>query len=209
MVSIKIIASLAAVALTASAAPVADEAPLPGYQVQVLEWEVQPTPGSVPIKIRGTVQDAVAAIAKVNPNIKRDIAAYAAAASATSPVQDEASELFKRQNYESHFCYGRWAPALDEAIQQGIAHLRAVSGRPSNGPAPNNCGRVSCSQNSAIWWCNDLSTTQTLNSFSDIGRGASTIRDSCRRRRSDGVWEASGQCFFTQKWNVIVRKDTC
>lgn len=42
-------------------------------------------------------------------------------------------------------------------IVWGINYLRSITGKPKNGPGPNNCGRVSCSWNSAIYWCNDVS----------------------------------------------------
>jgi hypothetical protein len=42
-------------------------------------------------------------------------------------------------------------------IINGIEYLGKVRGVPTNGPGPGNCGRVSCSSNSAIWWCNDVS----------------------------------------------------
>jgi hypothetical protein len=44
-----------------------------------------------------------------------------------------------------------------------VRYLRRVQGRPRNGPRPGNCGRVSCSYKSAIWWCNDVSNYLTNN----------------------------------------------
>jgi hypothetical protein len=43
------------------------------------------------------------------------------------------------------------------AIRNGIRYLRGLNGNPTNGAGPGNCGRVSCSYDSAIWWCNDVS----------------------------------------------------
>lgn len=47
-------------------------------------------------------------------------------------------------------------------IWQGIDYLESVPGTPGNGPGPGNCGRVSCSYSSAIYWCNDVSSLSTL-----------------------------------------------
>lgn len=54
---------------------------------------------------------------------------------------------------------GRFDPAKAIAIWEGINHLNHVSGRPVSRPGPGVCGRVSCSYNSAIWWCNDVRIT--------------------------------------------------
>ncbi|KAK4175092.1 hypothetical protein QBC36DRAFT_190692, partial [Triangularia setosa] len=39
----------------------------------------------------------------------------------------------------------------------GVDYLRGLSGTAKNGPGPAECGRVSCSDYSAIYWCNDVS----------------------------------------------------
>src|SRR6187549_519178 len=64
---------------------------------------------------------------------------------------------FRNAKYNCEFS----AAALNRA-SEGIAYLRGVSGRPSNGPGPGNCGRVSCGYNAGIWWCNDVGTLFTL-----------------------------------------------
>ncbi|KAK4172842.1 hypothetical protein QBC36DRAFT_293965 [Triangularia setosa] len=38
----------------------------------------------------------------------------------------------------------------------GIMYLARLSGTAKNGPGLQNCGRVSCSWNSAIIWCNKV-----------------------------------------------------
>jgi hypothetical protein len=51
-----------------------------------------------------------------------------------------------------------WERADLGRIEEGWNHLNGVKGKPVNGPGPGTCGRVSCSYNSAIYWCNDVST---------------------------------------------------
>ncbi|OOF95837.1 hypothetical protein ASPCADRAFT_405538 [Aspergillus carbonarius ITEM 5010] len=124
------------------------EAPIPGYGVEEFTWEMETTPGGPTVLLNGTI----------NPSNDGDFAdrftaAEAAAGTETqSATEDGAASLHKRMpvtctNYDQ---------AITRRIQEGITYLRGVSGSPSNGPGPGNCGRVSCSYNSAIWWCNDM-----------------------------------------------------
>ena len=55
-------------------------------------------------------------------------------------------------------CWG-WPEASEYYISQGVDYLSDLPGKPSNGPGPGECGRVSCSWSAAIWWCNDVSLT--------------------------------------------------
>lgn len=56
----------------------------------------------------------------------------------------------------STHCSG-FPEALVSDILMGMQYLRGLSGTPTNGPGPGNCGRVSCSDAAGIWWCNDVS----------------------------------------------------
>ena len=53
-------------------------------------------------------------------------------------------------------CY-RYPAANADRIYQGVMYLAHVGGVPEAGAGPNLCGRVSCSWDSAIYWCNDVS----------------------------------------------------
>ncbi|KAK3987508.1 hypothetical protein QBC44DRAFT_372021 [Cladorrhinum sp. PSN332] len=203
MVSAKLFAGLAALAITASAAPVTDESPIPGYSVEVLEWEVQATPDSAPIHVNGTVEDVIAELVKINPDF----------AVAEDSIAARDSGLSKRYDIDSSFCFGRWPAGRELDLQTGIRNLRAVSGRPQRGPGPGSCGRVSCTGRTGIWWCNDNTSLKYLNSFGDIANGAQHIDGKCRKFANTGVfsyWEVSGQVFYKDNWNVYVRgQDTC
>ncbi|KAI0408942.1 hypothetical protein F4802DRAFT_547065 [Xylaria palmicola] len=54
-------------------------------------------------------------------------------------------------------CEMAWGPSFASVfhIRQGVDHLRKIPGNCTNGPGPANCGRVSCSYRSGIWFCND------------------------------------------------------
>lgn len=49
-----------------------------------------------------------------------------------------------------YFICGHFKDANIDAIKQGVAYLRDVPGRPGMPPGPGSCGRVSCSDKSAI-----------------------------------------------------------
>ncbi|SCO81325.1 uncharacterized protein FRV6_05538 [Fusarium oxysporum] len=159
-----------------------------GYGVVVPEWEVEITPGGPTTVLNGTIEEVHEELLQLNPDWDEDDAEY--------------------------HCGGRWPKCRTTIINQGIPYLRRIKGKPRNGPGPGNCGRVSCSFNSAIWWCNDNAKSKTLNSFSSIVDGAAFIVKKCyipdRGPPVPGKWNMlSGQAFRNSKWNVIVRKDKC
>ncbi|GMF68816.1 unnamed protein product [Aspergillus oryzae] len=122
------------------------EAPIPGYGVEDLSWEVQTTPGGPKVNLNGTVQEVHEQLLAINPNYEQEFAALNA---------DKKRELtFEKRDTVT--CY-QYPQANHKYVESGIKYLRSVPGQPTNGPGPNNCGRVSCSYNAAIWWCNDVS----------------------------------------------------
>ncbi|KAK1778640.1 hypothetical protein QBC45DRAFT_451462 [Copromyces sp. CBS 386.78] len=181
-----------------------DASPIPGYGIEELIWEVETTPGGPTVNIAGTVQDVYEQLEKVNPNFVSDFGLDDPdnSTSLAAPVESRAYYI------EAIHCdYFEYATA--SAIREGIKYLNGVPGKPSNGPGPGNCGRVSCSYNSAIYWCNDNTYTKTLDAFGSISLAAQTLLDRCG---SSGLWYAEvarGQIFMTDRWNVIVRKDKC
>lgn len=93
-------------------------------------------------------------------------------AQAIVDTNNETSHLHKRLDVTCN----NYDQAISSRIKEGIRYLRGVNGKPSNGPGPGNCGRVSCSYNSAIWWCNDVSVFPSwtrihrANTFDQNGR---------------------------------------
>ncbi|GAB1205198.1 hypothetical protein APSETT445_003869 [Aspergillus pseudonomiae] len=187
-----------------------DESPIPGYGVQEPSWEVETTPGGPKMILNGTVQQVHAQLLEINPNYDDEFAAVL--------EKRETTVLDKRDDIKCN----NWPKARRGDIEAGIKHLRGVSGQPSNGPGPGNCGRVSCSWGAAIWWCNDVSLvasciqalyshfeqntfTKVLPSFNNIADGAQVILNNCQR----GGVKLSGQDFHSDNWNVIVRGDSC
>lgn len=100
----------------------------------------------------------MAEMTKVNPNFRDDYGLDNT--TLTTELFEARDALEKRQAVVSEFshkCFDPWGPADRDEIRKGIDYLYKVNGRPKNGPGPGNCGRVSCSNNAAIWWCNDVS----------------------------------------------------
>ncbi|OAQ65141.1 hypothetical protein VFPPC_14002 [Pochonia chlamydosporia 170] len=180
----------------------AGEAPLPGYKVVDLSWEVEVFPGKVE-NFTGTVEQVHHEVTTLNPQWEPP----------TINIDVESSTNEKRYtNWNAINCgagpWG-WRPCKSIKIQDGINYLRGLSGRPSNGPGPGACGRVSCSWNAAIWWCNDNRQTQTLYSWRDIADGAQLTLWKCQTGIGAQEKYVNGQAFAYDNWNVIVRKDDC
>ncbi|KAM7222982.1 hypothetical protein V8F06_001538 [Rhypophila decipiens] len=191
------------------------QAPIPGYGVEELEWEVEVTPGGEMVKANGTVEQVVAHLKTLNPNFDDDYAVQEGRnltdLEFTAPTAPTGN-VSKRYEIESYFCHGRWAWCESTYVRDGVYYLNSVRGSPVNGPGPGNCGRVSCSWRASIWWCNDNKQSKTLGDFRDIADGASHIERHCSEvaYRPGGipVIVTSGQVFYKDHWNVIVRYDS-
>ncbi|KXG46519.1 uncharacterized protein PGRI_053750 [Penicillium griseofulvum] len=175
------------------------EAPIPGYGVEEFSWEVETKPGGDKVILNGTVQEIYAELLDINPKYDLDFADILA--QPNDVTKEDTPHLQKRlavtcNNYDQ---------ALRTRIQEGISHLRSVRGQPTNGPGPGNCGRVSCSYNSAIWWCNDNTSPKTLGGFGNIADSAQVIINQCGP--TEGY--VSGEENHGDKWRGIVRRTPC
>lgn len=124
------------------------EAAIPGYGIGPISWEVEITPGGPTVILNGTVQEVHAALLKINPNHDAEFEALAT-------KRDVPKNLVSRNPPDYVLC-GHWYLTDEKPIKEGIAYLRRVGGQPVMGPGPGNCGRVSCSYDASIWWCNDV-----------------------------------------------------
>jgi hypothetical protein len=118
-----------------------------------MEWEVEPCPEAGEfIRLNGTVEKVYRELLKVNPNYEQELAAFVS-------KHESNNHLGKRTDFSTsrYFCNDRWKGASTGDVRNGIKYLRSLSGRPHLGPGPGRCRLVSCSQNSAIIWCNDVS----------------------------------------------------
>ncbi|KDN65353.1 hypothetical protein CSUB01_08375 [Colletotrichum sublineola] len=179
------------------------------YGVEILEWEIQAFPSGPTLVLNGTIEEVNDQLLKINPNFAVDFSSELG--EGMDFVGDSPAEpsVEKRTDFSGsrYMCDTRdWVPCYTNRIKNGISHLRRTSGRPKNGPGPGNCGRVSCSGRSAIWWCNDERSTKELGAFSSIADGAQYLVDRCQIGRGL-IAKMAGQVFHKTNWNVIVRYD--
>ncbi|RKL21674.1 hypothetical protein BFJ68_g1986 [Fusarium oxysporum] len=143
------------------------------YGIVVPEWEVEVTSGSTTV-LEGTIEEIHEELLQLNPNWDEEYMSNFTQAAADTEKRDSDKHLFGRTNFNGakYTCRGRWPECHTAPIVRGVEYLRYVQGKPKNGPGPGNCGRVSCSNNAAIWWCNDNASSKTLNGFGSIADGA-------------------------------------
>lgn len=132
------------------------ESPIDGYGIVIPEWEVEVTPGGPLANLSGTIEDVHDQLIQLNPTWDEEYAP-----DLTTDVDGSGTNvarLSRRTDFSgsAYLCRGRWPECPASTIVDGIRYLQRVSGRPTNGPGPGNCARVSCSYKSAIWWCNDV-----------------------------------------------------
>ncbi|EQL02535.1 hypothetical protein OCS_01752 [Ophiocordyceps sinensis CO18] len=193
--------------------------PIPGYGVDIIEWDVEVSPGWHEL-INGTVEQVYDQVLDIKPDWNPlDVPAAAAA-------PGKRGYKVKRGNV---IC-GVWASATRGAIINGISYLRRVRGSATSGPGPGNCGRGRCSRNAAIWWCNDVSRdsrvkhvmpcrlTGPLTPLRRIeptrlyprklqpNRRQRQIVDSCAPKMAPAI--VSGQNFEGGNWTTIVLHDS-
>ncbi|KAL3456003.1 hypothetical protein BJX64DRAFT_271465 [Aspergillus heterothallicus] len=197
-------------ALVHGAAVSRRSSPITGYSLWQPEWEIETSPGKT-IKARGTIQQVRDEALKVNSNWEAEYiepARVKREAQSSPPASSEI--LAKRTDFQTDGrvdCGGQWEQTSRDDIMRGIFYLRDVPGRPTNGPGPGACGRVSCSYGAAIWWCNDENEAKTLESYGSIADGAMAIVDKCSYYQPGTYIKVSGQAFHNTNWNVIVRAD--
>ncbi|KAJ0425831.1 hypothetical protein BJY00DRAFT_298414 [Aspergillus carlsbadensis] len=152
--------------------------------------ELEVTPGGEKSLLNGTVEEVHGQLPRLNPNWDDEF---------TTPATDESHEdsdfvLVKRTDFSdtNYFC--------EKSVQ-------GVGGRPGDGAGPGACARVSCSYDSAIYWCNDDPNGKLLESYGSIADGAERIMVECVA--GSDLQCTGGQTFHKTNWNVIVREDSC
>ncbi|KYK55794.1 hypothetical protein DCS_07758 [Drechmeria coniospora] len=164
---------------------ISSEVPIPGYGVEVLQWDVEVSPGRVEA-LNGTVQEVYAQALQINPNFK------------LMPVSE------KRDLYERDVNCGIGKFAHKGPIEEGIKYLRGLSGAPSSSPYGLRCARVSCSYDSAIWWCNGSAGEKTLGGWDWIANSAQRIVDTC----ASGADKVSGRS-YEDEWSTFIQGANC
>ncbi|KAK4197239.1 hypothetical protein QBC40DRAFT_309232 [Triangularia verruculosa] len=164
-----------------------------------ITWSLPINPAddsSATVSFTGTIEQAVA-------KMEADYPGWNATFLAQDPISNTIGDT-KSGNPVRHDCNvpGEEA-AIAFNIEAGISYLRRVSGTAKNGPGPLNCGRVSCSYNSGIVWCNNDNVEKEVQ-WSQIADGAQYVLDNCGTSQL-----VKGQVDYDDNWSVSVHKDWC
>ncbi|KAK4454924.1 hypothetical protein QBC34DRAFT_433163 [Podospora aff. communis PSN243] len=202
MVSTSFLVGLVAMATGAVSTPLrpaslADRSPIPGFNIEVLEWIAQVEADSEIISVNGTAQDVYTALEDIDPELEGKLLG-----GGPSPLRLDWHKTYRMRSYKCSHPSGN---ALVEAIQEGIIDLIMVPGRPKKGPSPGSCVQVSCSYGSAIWWCNESGVQSAgrnvLDPFNSIAEGAAFLMVKCSDEDRD--WFA-GEVALEEEWKVVV-----
>ncbi|KAI7777965.1 hypothetical protein LA080_002877 [Diaporthe eres] len=184
------------------------ESPLSSYRVEVIQWEVPVSRDGRRTILNGTIQQVYQQLLEINPHYEAE---FGPAEGKYTPGLSQvfgSYELAERRDTWSD-C-GRFDAAKAVPIWEGINHLNHVSGTPVSRPGPGTCGRVSCSYNSAIWWCNDKDTERSLSSYHEIANSVQLLTMNCTYWSESHLEpQVSGQQFHVDKWSTVIKGAIC
>ncbi|KAK1624433.1 hypothetical protein BDP81DRAFT_453617 [Colletotrichum phormii] len=143
---------IAALAASAHGLVIPDKTPIEGYGVFIPQWEFDTGLGAEKVAVNGTVEDLLEGL-RPYESLDAQVLGPDMASGTSSPV------LQKRDDFGDGrvLCYN-FPKGLNAAARDGINLLKQIRHRrPTNQAGPGECGRMSCSENTAIWWCNELS----------------------------------------------------
>ncbi|KAJ0117368.1 hypothetical protein J7T55_003782 [Diaporthe amygdali] len=194
--------------MLSAAVPAADalDDSMADYAIVDIEWNVRASPDRNDTVI-GTIQDVVKHLSIVDP------VGFAALNKSINDASDDGPShhsynILNMYNPTDYYCNIYNGMADGPAIKTGIKYLRHVDGTPGQGPGPSTCGRVSCSWDSAIWWCNHNNESIGLDSYTRIADGAQNLVDSCAFAQDDNTpGDFNGEQVFEGGWAVVVRKN--
>ncbi|KAK3502032.1 hypothetical protein B0T13DRAFT_218796 [Neurospora crassa] len=161
---------------------------------------------------------SVFAMLQMQPAAAIPINQYATAVSTSTNATMPASMTLARRiiDVDTVDCHDEWYQepavrtkiAITKFIREGMEYLRHVAGVPKLGPGSNNCERVSCSNWSAIAWCNhDPDNSNELPSYETIAEAAEIILAWCKASKKEV--HIKGQMYSKQKWSVVIEGDSC
>ncbi|KAL8329670.1 hypothetical protein RB597_005108 [Gaeumannomyces tritici] len=128
---------------------------------------------------------------------------YTIFATENSTALEARGEALKGRQTEQIICDHPLERAGVDAIREGIAYLRTILGQCRADPGPWSCGRVSCSWNSAIHYCNDNSEEhwEPCRWIGDVAEGIIRLCEN-----NGGV---SGEARDQRRWYTVVGRGNC
>ncbi|KAG6018754.1 hypothetical protein E4U40_007846 [Claviceps sp. LM458 group G5] len=184
----------------------------PIYHRVVPTWRVTIEPGEDlenMVLVNGTIQQVDAYMDAHYPGWS---AKHANTTYWVHPKESPASmpDLMKVKSVTCNYPLHR---ASTRAILGGIDQLRSISldRTPSWVPSPGTCGKLSCSEEGAIFWCNDSEALKfkTLEGFSDIAAAAQAILYQCAISGDTLMPMVSGKTTLFGDYTFIVGKSSC
>ncbi|KAK4172733.1 hypothetical protein QBC36DRAFT_294066 [Triangularia setosa] len=159
-------------------------------------------PTSATVSITGTIEQAVAKMEADYPGWNETFMSQPPASPSASA--GGVSKIFEPDHYDCNVPGDKIAQ--QGAIWEGIIYLRQLNDTAKNGPGPENCGRVSCSYNSAIIWCNNNDDDKELK-WRDIADASAYVVAKCA---PDDTMFVKGHGDYTKDgWYVVLRGDWC
>ncbi|KAI1340431.1 hypothetical protein F5Y15DRAFT_380790 [Xylariaceae sp. FL0016] len=172
-----------------------------GYTLVPMKWTGAAVPSGPNVTLEGTIEEVKAQIDEA-----RAAAGVAPVLAGTTP-SDPDSPLVKRAR-NSYCNMGLDDPAH---LEQGISYLRGVEGDCGLDGGSHICGRISCSYNSAIYWCNDNEhySSWRCSDFADVADDIVTICKIVDNNSGIADWTAWGEAIDDQGFTVKVGGDRC
>ncbi|KAG6289720.1 hypothetical protein E4U09_004799 [Claviceps aff. purpurea] len=178
-------------------------------------WEVAIEPGQnlweETILVNGTIQQVDAYMEAHYPGWSAKHAHF----SSPYPVhaKEAPASLPELMKVKSVTCNYPLHQASTRAILGAMDHLRRIGmdRGPRWSPRPGTCGKLSCSDEGAIFWCNDSDTLRlkTLEAFSDIVVAAEAILSHCAISSDTLMPMVSGKTTLFGDYSFIVGKSSC
>ncbi|KAI0023990.1 hypothetical protein F4780DRAFT_687494 [Xylariomycetidae sp. FL0641] len=192
-------------AMTTQVLALPNELAARGFTEAAMQWTGSITgPDGPNVTFAGTVEQIAAQIQAANPDYDLTFPDDADAVNASS------KEIFMpADNNEIKCGIGGGGPARSDKIRNGMGYLRRFQGVCAVSPGPYVCVRVSCSWNSAIWWCNDK-TDSLMGSCNIVADLSQYVVDACTYGPNPEILLTWGQVFSSDHTNnVYCAKDSC
>lgn len=195
----------------------AQDKTLEGKTLYPLEWRGVLEAGKPEVYLRGAnFEDIEKQAKRLNPKYTiyapRNATAEAEHRARREKIMtaERESRLVNRQTQAIH-C--GWPPNYAAApdyyeVWQGVYYLQSITGDCRANPGPGSCGRVSCSWDNAIYYCND-NNVEHWEPCRWIGDVAGSIADSCWYFNGYNGFYVHGQAFDYRNWNTIVAWGDC
>ncbi|RMZ00278.1 hypothetical protein D0860_08042 [Hortaea werneckii] len=154
--------------------------------------------GGDDVELQGTIESVAAQLREINPDWHPGLVGK------NTPSKTDTA---KRAEISPPLCndeLGGQRDARTFYLDRGASYLQGLSGNCRQ--PPRSCGRVSCSYNAGVTFCND-GNNDVVVPCAELGRRVDGIVGLC----GDGGTRTftRGQVFDTDNWNVIAARSDC